>query len=81
MLDLAAEVERLWSIVDRHVDENRNSTTPLLMETMVFLRMNKEFWNDETIVKDYSNALQEDRSTRSESMLVEDYLCVANHDY
>ena len=41
ILGSAAVVERLWSIADRLIDGERNNTSPLLMEALLFLRSNR----------------------------------------
>ena len=72
MLGSVAEVERLWSIVDNYLDGCRNKTTPLLMEAFVFLRVNKDFWDEHTIVEAYHRARDGALSSRAQSMVSED---------
>ena len=43
ILGSAAEVERLWSVADRIIDGNRSSTSPLLMEAILFLKKTEGF--------------------------------------
>ena len=38
ILECVAVVDRLWSIADRFVDGDRNNTSPILMEALLFLR-------------------------------------------
>ena len=45
ILGSAAVVERLWSIADKLIDGNRNSTSPFLMEALLFLRENRSYWD------------------------------------
>ena len=67
-----AEVERLWSVADRYVDGSRNSTSPLLMEAMIFLKFNKDFWDEKTIVDAYKIACDDDLSNRIQELVLED---------
>ena len=45
----AAVVERLRSIVDNLLDGTRNNTSPLLMEALRFLRLNRSYWELEPV--------------------------------
>ena len=39
---------------------------------MVFLRINREFWNDKTIAEAHAKAREENLSSRVSSMIAED---------
>ena len=56
VLGSTAEIERLWSIVLMHLHGSRNRTTPLMMEAMVFLRVNREFLGNMDIFEAYHSA-------------------------
>ena len=75
-----AEIERLWSFADAYLDGDRNKTTPLLFEAMIFLRYNREFWNEKTIVKALKIVKENRMSARSSGMVAEDDLYVETHD-
>jgi hypothetical protein len=47
----AAQVEQLWSIARYILTTQRSSLTPLLFETLLFLKVNNRFWSQETVVE------------------------------
>ncbi len=47
----AAEVERLWSIARYVLTANRSSLAPILLEALLFLRMNRDLWNAKTVME------------------------------
>ena len=49
ILGSAAVVERLWSIADRLVDGERNNTSPLLTEALLFLWENRSYYDMELV--------------------------------
>ena len=57
ILGSAAVVERLWSIADKLIDGDRNNTSPLLMEALLFLRENRSYW-DLPLVCEAFNAMR-----------------------
>ena len=63
ILGSAAVVERLWSIADRLIDGERNSTSPLLMESLLFLRSNRIYWDIE-LVRTAFNAVRSQIATQ-----------------
>ena len=79
ILGSVAEVERLWSMVDAYLDGKRNKTTQLLMEALVFLRLNRQFWDDKTILEAYKIVKNENASTRFNGMIEEDDLYGVTH--
>ena len=46
-----AEVERLWSIAKHILTESRSATAPILFEAILFLRINRELWNEFTVIE------------------------------
>lgn len=44
-----AEVERLWSIAKYILTENRGAMTPEVFESLIFLKVNSEFWDLTTV--------------------------------
>ena len=50
ILGSTAMVEWLWSIANRLVDGERNNTSPLLMEALLFLRENRSYWDLELVI-------------------------------
>lgn len=49
ILGSAAEVERLWSVCDNILTDQRKRMTPQLFEALAFLRLNKRFWNQKHV--------------------------------
>jgi hypothetical protein len=45
ILGSVAAVERLWSIADNILTDNRKSTGPVLFQTIIYLCSNKRFWD------------------------------------
>ena len=45
ILGSAAEVERLWSIATNVLTDERKKTTPLMLEALLFLRVNEPLWD------------------------------------
>ena len=68
----AAEVERLWSICKYIITTNRSSLTPILLEALVFLRVNRSFWDLRLVQEAYANATMENRNTRLQKDVAED---------
>eukprot|EP00171_Calliarthron_tuberculosum_P008450 IDg8450t1 len=44
-------VERLWSVAKNILIDNRKETTPLVFEALLFLKVNQDYWNDQTVKK------------------------------
>ena len=59
ILRSAAEVERLWSVADHYLDGARNNATPVLFESLIFSRVNGEYWDEKLIADSYREALKE----------------------
>jgi len=68
ILGSVAEVERLWSISKHILRDNRKSMTPLVFESLSFLKINSSFW-DQGLV---SEAMKATRSRRVEKNLEQD---------
>eukprot|EP00171_Calliarthron_tuberculosum_P001491 IDg1491t1 len=65
ILGSVAEVERLWSIAKNVRSSSRKSLTPLLFESILFLKVNKEYWNLEVVIQ----AMNVERSARVNARL------------
>eukprot|EP00171_Calliarthron_tuberculosum_P012024 IDg12024t1 len=63
-----AEVERLWSIAGNILCDNRMRMTPLLFEALVFLKVNKKYWDLNLVRK----AMQNARSDRVQGRIAEE---------
>ena len=60
----AAEVERLWSIA-KHIltEERRGMLSPLIFESLIFLKMNLDYWGLEDVVKAETARCNKDKSS------------------
>ena len=61
----------MWSKADKYLDGTRSNTSPLLMETMIFLKENRRFWNEKDIIEAYKIA-QSNLSQRLMSRVTEE---------
>ena len=61
ILGSAAEIERIWSISKNILNNSRKSMTPLLFESLLFLKLNKNYWDQKLV----SIALDKARQQRS----------------
>eukprot|EP00171_Calliarthron_tuberculosum_P005080 IDg5080t1 len=68
VLGSAAIVERLWSVGKNIYSENRKSISPVLFESILFLKTNESFWDMELV----SEAMHMSESERVASMSMED---------
>jgi hypothetical protein len=44
-----AEVERLWSMAKYVLQDHRSSLSPMHLEALLFLKLNSEYWDLETV--------------------------------
>ena len=51
----AAEVERLWSLAENIMTDNRMSTSPLMLESILFLKVNRRFWDALSVSRAMTN--------------------------
>ncbi len=56
----AAEVERLWSVAKHILTESRSGLAPIVFESILFLRFNRELWNEFTVIEAW-NAVRAER--------------------
>lgn len=68
ILGSVAEIERLWSVARNILTDNRKDLTPLVFESVLFLNINRAFWNEITV----KEAMAKMQSERSQSRLQED---------
>ena len=57
----AAEVERLWSVAANILTDNRKNTSPVLFESLIFLRMNSRLW-DVHLVKEAFHMMRSEKA-------------------
>lgn len=68
-------VERSWSLADRLIDGSRNNASPMLMEALLFLRCNRQFWDEETALLAHK-AAQRAMLKKANDLLEEDEMHV-----
>ena len=68
----AAEVERLWSICKYILSNVRSRLTPNLFEALIFLKLNRDYWDASSVQVAYDLALKGEQSSKVHSMVNED---------
>lgn len=68
ILGSASEVERLWSVANNILTDNRKSMTPILFENLLLLKINKGYWDLENMCE----AMKKARSDKVHARLQED---------
>ena len=68
----AAEVERLWSVAKKILTNNRYHLTVVMFETLMFLKMNEDYWDLQSVHAAHSMARKPKRTTEIEAMLTEE---------
>ena len=68
ILGSAAEVERLWSIATNVLTDERKKMSPLMLEAVLFLRVNCRLWDVQTV----KQALHMSRNERIDRKIEED---------
>lgn len=63
-----ADVEILWSVAKNIVIDNRNSMTRVLLEALLFLKVNNGYWNLQTVCK----AMEKARCDKVKARVQED---------
>ena len=61
----AVEVERLWSIAGNVLTSNRNKMLPTLMQVIIFLKVNRDMWDEDTVHQSIINSKNTERENRS----------------
>ena len=59
-----AQVEQMWSQAKYILSQQRSRTSPLLIETILYLKINDRFWDKKTVIKGIGMADAEDASDR-----------------
>ena len=72
----AAEVERLWSIAKHILTDTRSKMAPIVFEAILFLRFNRDIWNEFTVV----DALNAVRVENKDKRLTEKLAMASGHD-
>ena len=78
----AAQVEWLWSLAKSILTNQRSSLTPHLFEALLFLKVNKRFWEDNRALIREAIRVARHRATsgRVQELLNEEAAQVANLD-
>lgn len=56
ILGSSAEIERLFSIAGGILADNRQGLTPLLFESLLFLKVNRKYWDMRTVITAMGNS-------------------------
>ena len=59
ILGSAAEVERVWSIATTVLTDEQKNTSPLMLEALLFLRVNERLWDASTVKQAINMALND----------------------
>ena len=62
ILGSVAEVERLWSLCKYVFTEIRQALTPETFEAIIFLKVNREYWNQNVVTRAYRNYTKRNES-------------------
>ena len=54
----AAEVERLWSICKYILSNVRSRLTPNLFEALIFLKLNRDYWDASSVQVAYDKSMK-----------------------
>ena len=65
IINSAVEVERLWSIAGNVLTSNRNKMLPTLMQVIIFLKVNRDMWDEDTVHQSIINSKNTERENRS----------------
>jgi hypothetical protein len=74
ILGSAAEVERVWSMADKILQPARFSTSPILLEIILFLKFKNEYWDKRTVAKAISLVQEEDSNERYDKEIAQFWL-------
>ena len=64
VLSSSALVERLWSKADAILDQRRRALSPLIVETLLFLKENRHYWNQAHVAEALTAVKKNGRSER-----------------
>ena len=68
-------MERLWSLAKFVLTDERSRMTPQLFESIMFLKVNKDWWGQFEVIEAMKMARAAQREARLQKMIDED----ANH--
>ena len=67
----AAEVERLWSLAKNVLTNSRSRLTPVLFETLLFLKVNEGYWDIHSVQHAHTLAIRNAQKARVAEMVNE----------
>ena len=84
ILATAVGVERLWSLAKNVLTDRRRGMATLMVQVILFLKENRELWNDEmvfqSIAKVKKNDVNDRRRKREELLAAQDIMQAAMED-
>ena len=67
----AVEVERLWSLTKNVLTNSRSRLTPVLFETLLFLKVNEGYWDIHSVQHAHTLAIRNAQKARVAEMVNE----------
>ena len=64
ILATAVGVERLWSLAKNVLTDGRRNMAPLMVQVILFLKENRELWNDELVFQSIAKVKKNDANDR-----------------
>ena len=68
ILGSSAEIERVWSMAEKLMHKSRYSTAPNLLEAILFLKYNKDYWDLSMVASAVRLVKEENSETRYEKI-------------
>ena len=68
ILASTAIVERLWSLAGHILTDTRKQMTPIVFESLIFLKLNERFWDQELLVSKAVSMARTERSQEQERL-------------
>lgn len=62
ILGLTAELERIWSLAKNILSDNRKLMEPVVFEALLFLKVNRSYWDIEAVQEAMAKARNEEDS-------------------
>ena len=66
---VAAIVEQLWSEADAILVKRRRRMNPIMLECLLFLKANRQYWNQEDVCTALKNLVEGEREARNQAKI------------
>ena len=64
VMGTAAEVERMWSVARYVLTTQRARMSPIMFETILYLKFNRELWDERTVQRAHNKVIMDKRNER-----------------